>query len=92
MNEGRGYLMPVLSRFYGIVIRMYFQQSEHNPPHFHAIYGEYMAAICINDGTILEGELPNKALEMVRNSVVLAVYLLFSVACFLTVHEHSLIS
>lgn len=44
---------------------MYSQQSEHNPPHFHAIYGEHMAAICINDGTILEGELPKKALEMV---------------------------
>lgn len=29
--------MPVLSRFYGIIIRMYFQQSEHNPPHIHAI-------------------------------------------------------
>ena len=57
--------MPVLSRFYGIIIRMYFQQSEHNPPHIHAIYGENMAAICINDGTVLEGELPKKALEMV---------------------------
>ena len=57
--------MPVLSRFYGIIIRMYFQQSEHNPPHFHAIYGEHMAAICIEDGSILEGELPKKALEMV---------------------------
>ena len=33
--------MPVLSRFYGIVIRMYFQQAEHNPPHIHAIYGEH---------------------------------------------------
>ena len=57
--------MPVLSRFYGIIIRMYFQQSEHNPPHFHAIYGEDMAAICIQDGKILEGHLPKKALEMV---------------------------
>ncbi len=57
--------MPVLSRFYGIVIRMYFQQAEHNPPHFHAIYGEYMAAVSIIDGTVLEGELPKKALEMV---------------------------
>ena len=56
--------MPVLSRFYGIVIRMYFQQSEHNPPHFHAIYNDSMAA-CIKDGTVLEGELPKKALEMV---------------------------
>lgn len=37
--------MPVLSRFYGIVIRMYFQQAEHNPPHIHALYGEDMAAI-----------------------------------------------
>lgn len=57
--------MPVLSRFYGIVIRMYFQQSEHNPLHFHAIYNDSMAAICIKDGTVLEGELPKKALEMV---------------------------
>ena len=57
--------MPVISRFYGIIIRMYFQQSEHNPPHFHAIYGEHVAAINIADGTIIEGELPKKALEMV---------------------------
>ena len=28
--------MPVLSRFYGIMIRMYFQQAEHNPPHIRA--------------------------------------------------------
>lgn len=44
---------------------MYFQQSEHNPSHFHAIYNDNMAAICIKDGTVLEGELPKKALEMV---------------------------
>lgn len=58
--------MPVLSRFYGIVIRMYFQQSEHNPPHIHAIYGEDMAAFDIKTGKILEGELPKKATSMVR--------------------------
>ena len=29
--------MPVISRFYGLVIKIYFQQSEHNPPHFHAM-------------------------------------------------------
>lgn len=45
---------------------MYFQQAEHNPPHFHAIYGEHMAAIDIRNGEILEGELPKKALEMIR--------------------------
>ena len=58
--------MPVLSRFYGIIIRMYFLQSEHNPPHIHAIDGENMAAITITDGRVLEGELPGKALELVR--------------------------
>ncbi len=58
--------MPVLSRFYGIVIRMYFQQAEHNPPHIHALYGEDMAAVEIRTGEVLEGHLPPKALAMVR--------------------------
>lgn len=58
--------MPVLSRFYGIIIRMYFQQAEHNPPHIHALYGDDMAAIDIKTGKILEGDLPPKALSMVR--------------------------
>ena len=58
--------MPVLARFYGITIRMYFQQSEHNPPHIHAIYGEDIAVIEIQTGSVLEGFLPPKALSMVR--------------------------
>ena len=58
--------MLVLSRFYGIVIRMYFQQAEHNPPHIHALYGENVAAIDIQTGGVLEGYLPPKALAMVR--------------------------
>ena len=58
--------MPVLSRFYGIIIRMYFLQSEHNPPHIHAIYNEDVAAIDFTTGEVLEGELPPKALAMVR--------------------------
>ena len=58
--------MPVLSRFYGIIIRMYFLQSEHNPPHIHAIYNEDVAAIDFMTGEVLEGGLPKKALEMVR--------------------------
>lgn len=37
--------MPVISRFYGIIIRMYFLQKEHNPPHIHAIYNDDVAAI-----------------------------------------------
>ena len=63
--------MPVLSRFYGIIIRMYFLQKEHNPPHIHAIYGDDVAAITISDGKVLEGALPAKALEMVREWVSL---------------------
>ena len=61
--------MPVLSRFYGIVIRMYFLQKEHNPPHIHAIYGDDVAAITISDGSVIEGALPGKALEMVQEWV-----------------------
>ena len=45
---------------------MYFQQSEHNPPHIHALYGEDIAAVEIQTGDILEGNLPPKALSMVR--------------------------
>lgn len=63
--------MPVLSRFYGIVIRMYFLQKEHNPPHIHAIYGDDMAAITIADGNVLEGALPSKALELVKEWITL---------------------
>ncbi len=61
--------MPILSRFYGIVIRMYFQQAEHAPPHIHALYGDEMAEIVIRTGEILEGHLPPKALSMVREWV-----------------------
>ena len=34
--------MPIIAKFYGLIIKMYFQQAEHNPPHFHVVYGEYM--------------------------------------------------
>ena len=56
--------MPVLSNFYGIIIKMYFQQSEHNPPHIHAIYGENVGIIDINTGEMLEGDLPIRALKL----------------------------
>lgn len=58
--------MPILSSFYGISIKMYFQQAEHNPPHIHAIYGEYMGAIDIKTGKLLEGDLPLRALKLVQ--------------------------
>ena len=45
---------------------MYFLQSEHNPPHIHAIYNEDVAAIDFMTGDVIDGYLPPKALSMVR--------------------------
>jgi len=58
--------MPVIARFYGIVIKMYFRENEHNPPHFHCIYGEYVGVIRIDTFEMIEGDLPNKALNLVK--------------------------
>ncbi len=55
--------MPEISRFLGIVIYMYF--NEHNPPHFHAKYNEYIASVDINNFGVLEGKLPSKVLGLV---------------------------
>jgi hypothetical protein len=56
--------MPVISRFYGIVIKMFYK--EHNPPHIHALYGEYIGVIDIRTIALAEGDLPAKALAMVK--------------------------
>ena len=61
--------MPVLSTFYGIIIKMYFQQSEHNPPHIHAIYGENIGVIDISSLEMLEGDLPIRALKLTQEWV-----------------------
>lgn len=58
--------MPVISRFYGIVIKMYFLASEHNPPHIHAVYGEYLGVIDLNTLEMIQGDLPSKALALVK--------------------------
>jgi hypothetical protein len=62
---------PELSRFYGIVVKMFFMQSEHNPPHVHAIYGDYLGAFDIRTGNVIEGDLPNKAVGMVQEWIAL---------------------
>jgi Domain of unknown function (DUF4160) len=56
--------VPRISAFYGIVIAMYYR--DHPPPHFHAIYGEYEAQIVIETLERLSGELPARALRLVR--------------------------
>ncbi|MCU6455764.1 DUF4160 domain-containing protein [Sphingomonas sp. A2-49] len=55
--------MPVISLFFGIVIRMYF--DDHPPPHFHASYQGFEAFVRIADGEITQGNLPRKAAKIV---------------------------
>jgi hypothetical protein len=61
--------MPEVSRFYGIVIKMFY--DDHNPPHFHAEYGEYEVLVNINTLAVLGGNLPARALGMVTEWVSL---------------------
>jgi len=56
--------MPTISTFYGIFIRMYF--NDHAPPHFHAIHGEHEATIAIATGEVLAGRLPPTARRLVQ--------------------------
>jgi hypothetical protein len=58
--------MPNVSRFYGIVIKMFFLQREHQPPHFHAVYGEYNGLFAIDSLEMIEGDLPNRAVRLVK--------------------------
>ncbi len=55
--------MPQISRFFGIIILMYY--DDHNPPHFHAKYGDFQALIGIENFALLEGKLPAKSLGLV---------------------------
>lgn len=55
--------MPLLSSFYGISIKMFFE--DHAPPHFHAEYAGFKAVIDIKKLSLLEGKLPRRAQELV---------------------------
>ena len=55
--------MPEVSRFYGIIIALYY--NEHNPPHFHAKYGEFQAEIDIRTLQIINGEIPKRAKALI---------------------------
>ena len=56
--------MPVVSRFFGIVIAFYWE--DHLPPHFHAKYSEDEAMIDIRTGSVIRGALPRRALSLVE--------------------------
>jgi hypothetical protein len=56
--------MPTISWFFGIAIRMYF--NDHAPPHFHAIHGDDEALVAIETGEVLQGRLGRNARRLVR--------------------------
>lgn len=56
--------MPVIARFYGILIKMFFR--EHGVPHFHAIYGEFNGVFDMTTLEMIEGDLPQRAQRLVR--------------------------
>ena len=54
--------MPEISRFYGIVVAMFF--NDHDPPHFHARYGEHKVIVSIESFELLVGSLPRRAQKL----------------------------
>jgi hypothetical protein len=61
--------MPEISRFYGIIIYMF--AKDHNPPHFHAKYGDQIGIFNIATGTLMEGKLPKRAIRLVEDWIEL---------------------
>ncbi|WOV90414.1 MAG: DUF4160 domain-containing protein [Candidatus Zeuxoniibacter abyssi] len=55
--------MPEITRFYGIIIKLFF--GDHSPPHFHAVYGEHVGLFNIDTLEMMEGDLPNRAKNLV---------------------------
>ena len=55
--------MPTISQFFGIAIRLYY--DDHAPPHFHVYYGEHSAKIAVETLQTLAGKLPRRARALV---------------------------
>ena len=58
--------MPEICRFYGIVIKMFFKPKEHDPAHIHALYNEYVGVFDIHTLEMTEGDMPQRAQQLVR--------------------------
>lgn len=59
--------MPILSMFYGVIIRMFhFDNQKHHEPHIHVTYQGQSAILSIPDGTVIEGEISAKKMKLVR--------------------------
>ncbi len=62
--------MPEITRFYGIVIKMFFKPKEHEPAHIHAIYNEYVGLFDIQTLEMFEGDMPQRAQQMIREWLI----------------------
>ena len=58
--------MPEISRFYGIIIKMFFKPKEHEPAHIHAIYDSYVGVFDIVTYEMTLGDLPVQAQRLVK--------------------------
>lgn len=61
--------MPVIAKFYGKILKIYYRQKEHNPPHLHATYGAYDGVFELIDGEMFEGNIPLKEQQIVRRFI-----------------------
>lgn len=59
--------MPEITRFYGIVVKMFFKPKEHDPSHVHAVYGERVGVFDIKTMEMTEGDLPFNAQRLVKD-------------------------
>jgi hypothetical protein len=55
--------MPTISKFFGLTVRMYY--DDHAPPHFHVYYGEHHAVIEIGSLRLRDGKLPPRGMALV---------------------------
>ena len=61
--------MPEISRFYGIVIQMFYKN--HEPPHIHITHNEYKAKVSIKELKLLSGEFPRRGLQLILDWIEL---------------------
>lgn len=62
--------MPIIARFYSIIIKMYYMEDEHNPPHVHAKYNEHEGIFNIATGIMTRGNLPKTQFISFKNSSI----------------------
>ena len=58
--------MPEISRFYGIVIKMFFKPKEHEASHIHDLYGETIGIFDLKTMEMTKGDMPKRAQELVK--------------------------